>query len=201
MKRFDTAFLVAIAVAGCGSTTLGGPDGGGGAGGAGGTGAGPCQAVVALDRSCASAADCTAVFHTINCCGQAQAIGIRASELQRFTGLETQCNATYPACGCAAQAPFADDGSRLRFEDSAGVACVAGVCTTFVADCGAPCAAGTTCFSCANGPGKYAACTTECSDSGACADPARPVCQSGSSGNTQGQGKFCTTSSVVCDTP
>src|SRR6188768_3243043 len=135
--RPNLALLLAFSAGACGSSTLGGPDGG--AGGAGGAADGPCQAAVALDRSCASAADCVPVMHTINCCGQAQAIGIHASELQRFTALEAQCNATYPACGCAAQQPYADDGSRLRFEDTAGVACVAGLCSTFVQDCGGPC--------------------------------------------------------------
>jgi hypothetical protein len=197
--RRGAAFLLAISASACGSGMLGGPDGGGGKGGAGDASANPCQEVLALDRSCASAADCAPVFHTINCCGQAQAIGISASALQRFTTLETECDAMYPACGCAAQQPYADDGSRLRFDDTAGVACVGGVCTTFVKDCGGPCAGGTTCFSCANGPDRFAACTKACASSGECTDPTLPLCQSGSTGNTQGM--YCTASGVACDTP
>lgn len=186
--------LFAFSAGACGGGALGFPDGG--SGGAGGASA--CQAVVTLDRSCTTAADCVAVAHRTNCCGQVQVIGVRASEQARYQTLEAQCDATYSACGCAAQQPSADDGSRLRFDDHAGVTCLQGVCTTFVPDCGAPCLAGTTCFSCANGAGVFAACTTICTDSGGCTDPARPLCQMGSSGNTAGM--FCTTSDVACDT-
>ena len=80
--------------------------------GAGGSGA--CQAVLALDRSCTTSADCVAVSHTTNCCGQEQVFGLRASEQARFSTLEAQCDLTYPACGCAAQQPLADDGSRCN---------------------------------------------------------------------------------------
>ena len=62
--------------------------------------------------------------------------------------LEAQCDPTYPACGCAAQQPFVDDGSHVQFQGTAGVTCLQGKCTTFVPECGQPCATGTTCFSC-----------------------------------------------------
>jgi hypothetical protein len=199
MMRIDTLLLLAFSAAGCGSATLGRPDGGGGASGGGEAGGGACDAVRALDRSCATAADCVAANHTTNCCGQVQAIGLSASELPRFQSLEARCDATYPACGCAAQQPYADDGSRLRFDDVAGVACLGGVCTTFALDCRAPCAAGKTCFSCANNATVFAACTTACATSAECTDPALPLCQSGSSGNTAGM--FCTASGIACDTP
>ena len=70
--------------------------------------------------------------------------------------------------------------------------------TWFVPDCGQPCSAGTTCFSCITKPTMFAACTTMCADSNACADPTLPLCQMGMSGNTSG--KFCTASNVTCDT-
>jgi len=184
---------VAVGAGACGSSALGGPDGGGGAGGA-----GACQAVLALDRSCATAADCIAVSHTTNCCGQEQIFGLRATEQARFTMLEAQCDPTYPACGCAAQQPLVDDGSRVQFQGTAGVACVQGVCTTFVPDCGQPCATGTTCFSCTNHGSVFAACTTACAVSNDCHDPTLPLCQSGSTGNTYGM--FCTAANVACDT-
>jgi hypothetical protein len=84
-----------------GSTGSGGSNSGrGGAGGAtGGGGAGgtsPCQAVLALDRSCTTPADCFAGAHTTDCCGNAQFIGFRTSEQARFQTLEAQCDATYP---------------------------------------------------------------------------------------------------------
>jgi hypothetical protein len=177
--------------------SVGGRGGSGGGGGAGGT-TSPCQAVVALDRSCTTAADCFAGAHTANCCGQVQFIGFNNSAKTQFQTLEAQCDLTYPLCGCAAQQPTADDGSRLRFSDQAGVTCVQGKCTTFVPDCGKPCGAGTTCFSCSNHAQMFAACTTMCADSNACVDPALPLCQMGMSGNTAG--KFCTASNVTCDT-
>jgi hypothetical protein len=175
----------------------GGSTGGGGAGGT----TSPCQAVLALDRSCTTTADCFAGAHTSNCCGQVQFIGFRNSVKTQLQTLEAQCDATYPACGCAAGQPTADDGSRLRFgaqASQAGVTCLQGKCTTFVPDCGQPCGAGTTCFSCISKPTMFAACTTMCTDSNACLDPALPLCQMGTSGNTSG--KFCTASNVACDT-
>jgi hypothetical protein len=174
--------------------------GGGGStdsGGAGGT-TSPCQAVLALDRSCSTASDCFAGKHVSNCCGQAQFIGFNNSEKAAFQTLEAQCDATYPACGCAAGQPTADDGSGLRLTTQAGVTCLQGKCTTFVPDCGQPCGAGTTCFSCVSHLQNFAACTTMCTDSTACSDPTLPLCQMGSSGNTSGT--FCTAANIRCDT-
>ena len=191
--RLQLFVFLGICAGACGSGSLGGPDGGGGTGGS-----GACQAVLALDRSCTTSADCVAVSHTTNCCGQEQIFGLRATEQARFTTLEAQCDPTYPACGCAAQQPFVDDGSQVRFQGTAGVACVQGKCTTFVPECGAPCATGTTCFSCTNHGSMFAACTTTCTGSVDCHDAALPLCQSGSTGNTYGM--FCTASNVACDT-
>jgi len=129
--------------------------------------------------------------------GQVQFIGFHTSDKARSDTLEAQCDATYPLCGCAAQQPTTDDGSRLRFSDQAGVTCLQGKCTTFVPDCGEPCGAGTTCFSCSNHNSAFAACTTMCTDSSQCTTPALPLCQIGMSGNTAG--KFCTAANVVCD--
>ena len=143
-------FALPLVVVACGSTPAG-PDGGTGTGGAGGGAA--CQAVLALDRTCTTTADCIAVPHQTNCCGQRTFIGVRASEAGREQMLEAQCDATYPACGCAEGAPTTDDGSRLSFDGSPGLTCAQGICTTFSPACGAPCAAGTTCTSCSNDAG------------------------------------------------
>jgi len=191
--RVQPLILLVLSAGACGSGSLDGGDGGGGAGGA-----GACQAAVALDRACTTSADCVAVSHTTNCCGQEQVFGLRASEQTRFSALEAQCDVTYPACGCAAQQPIADDGSRLQFQQAADVTCVQGQCTTFVPDCGAPCPTGTTCFSCTNHGGTFAACTTTCTGSADCHDATLPLCQSGSTGNTYGM--FCTAANVACDT-
>ena len=192
--RLQLLMVTAVSAAACGSGSLGGPDGGGGAGGS-----GACQAVLALDRSCATGADCIAVSHTSNCCGQEQIIGLRATEQAHFAMLEAQCDPTYPACGCAAQQPFVDDGSHVQFQGTAGVTCVQGKCTTFVPECGQPCATGTTCFSCSSHGSLSGACTTACTGSTDCHDPNLPLCQSGSTGNTYGM--YCTASTVACDTP
>ncbi len=192
--RFQLCILLSIGAIACGSGSLGGPDGGGGSGGG-----GACQAVLALDRSCTTSADCIAVSHTTNCCGQEQILGLRVTEQAHFTALEAQCDPTYPACGCAAQEPVVDDGSRIQFQGTADVACVQGKCRTYVPDCGQPCATGTTCFSCRNQGSTFAACATTCARNTDCHDPDLPLCQSGSAGNTQ-YGMFCTASNVACDT-
>jgi hypothetical protein len=127
-----------------------------------------------------------------------QFVGFNNSAKTEFQTLEAQCDATYPACGCAAQQPMADDGSRLRFNGQAGVTCLQGKCTTYVPDCGQPCGAGTTCFTCISHNINFAACTTMCSDGNACLDPTLPRCQMGSSGNVSGT--YCTADNVGCDT-
>ena len=185
---------------------LGGSGGhGGGSGGVGGTvgsggagGASPCQAVLALDRSCTTASDCFVGEHQTNCCGQRQFIGVRTSAQAQFGTLEAKCEATYPACGCAEGQPTTDDGSKIQFSATPGVACLQGTCTTYAVECGQPCAAGTTCFSCSNHALLFAACTTTCAGSADCKDSTLPLCQFGSSGNTAGM--FCTASDVACDT-
>ncbi len=177
-----------------GTSGSGGSTGGGGAGGM----ASACQAILALDRSCTVAADCVAAAHVTNCCGQLQIIGFNSSEMTRFQTLEAQCYPPPHTCDCPVVPPNADDGSRLRSKAEAAVACWQGKCTTFQPDCGQPCGAGTTCFSCVNHLAMFAACTTRCTDSSMCADPTLPLCQMGSSGNTVGQ--FCTTAGVQCDT-
>jgi len=75
-----------------------------------------------------------------------------------------------------------------------GIACVQGICTTFAAECGQPCAPGKTCFSCSNHVLLFAACTTSCGSSAECHDPALSLCQFGQTGNTSGM--FCTASSL-----
>jgi hypothetical protein len=207
--RLTIAAALALAVAGgCGSVSVSTGTGGsaGGRGGAGGSAAGGgaggtmsiCQAVLALDRSCTTPADCFAGVHTSNCCGQAQVVGFNLAAKTQFDTFEAQCDAGYPACGCAAGPPTTDDGSRLGSDGQVGVTCVQGKCTTFVPACQQPCRAGTTCFSCSNHASLFAACTTMCADSNACTDPALPLCQMGQSGNTAGM--FCTAANVACDT-
>jgi hypothetical protein len=177
---------------------MAGSSGNGGSTGGGGGTTSPCQAVVALDRSCTTPADCFAGAHTTDCCGNARFIGFNNAVKMQFQTLEAACHATYPACGCPAGPATTDDGSVHGFSRQPGVTCLQGKCTTFVLECGQPCATGTTCFSCGSHNQIFAACTTMCADSAACTDPTLPVCQAGASGNTSG--KFCTAANVQCDT-
>jgi hypothetical protein len=186
----------AIGHGGTGGAGTGGAAGAVGSGGAG--GASPCRAVLALDRSCATATDCFAAEHQTNCCGQREFIGIGTSAQAQFQVLEPKCEATFPACGCAEGQPTTDDGSKVQFSATPGVACVQGVRTTYAAECGKPCGSGTTCFSCSNHSTIFAACTTMCTVGTDCMDSTLPMCQFGSSGNTSGM--FCTASGVACDT-
>ncbi len=178
---------------GSGGLASGGSAGQGGAGGA-----GFCQAVLALGRSCSTADDCFVAKHQTNCCGQRHFIGMNKAAQAQYQELEAKCEAGYPPCRCAEAAPTTDDGSTLRFDGTAAVTCLQGVCTTFLSDCGAPCGAGTTCFTCSNGIRSFAACTTTCKGAADCHDPALPTCQLGTSGNVSGM--YCTADNVRCDT-
>ena len=135
-----------------------------------------------------------------NCCGQVQFIGFRNSVKTQFQTLEAQCDLTYPLCGCPARQPTADDGSRLRFTDQAGVTCLQGKCTTFVPDCGQPCGAGTTCFSCIESPAPCSRRARRRAPTATRASIRRCRCARwASSGNTSG--KFCTAAERRSATP
>ena len=188
-------------IVGTGGQSQGGSGDPGGVGG----GAAACQAIDALSRSCVTDADCTIGAHQANCCGQTHYLGIRLTEYDRFTALEPSCRATFPACPCAIQLPVMDDGSvDMRMNKSpvvpASVTCWAGTCTTYVGDCGKPCAAATTCFSCQVAGGRFGACTTTCADatgSSDCMNASLPLCQTGTTGNVSGM--YCTAAGVACD--
>jgi hypothetical protein len=181
----------------------------GGIGGAPGTGGArtmdaglsACQTIDALDRSCTADTDCVAVKHTSSCCGQIRYIGIRQTEKARFDANEPACDASYPACGCAAQSPLMDDGSvDIRQTVQPGVKCQLGTCTTFVRDCAKPCAAGTTCFTCTTPSLWFGACTVPCANSSDCPSSlGMPSCTTanGTSGNTSGS--FCAYADTLCD--
>jgi hypothetical protein len=184
---------------------MGGSGTGGTAGitGAGGVPVVACLTVQTLDRSCTVDADCFAAVNVADCCGRHQWIGLRTTEQTRYTTLEQQCMATWPACTCATRPTITDDGSTIKdgmTPGGVGVTCQQGVCTTFVRTCGGPCAAGLTCFSCQITGGQYGACTTPCTDTTAssdCSTASLPLCQMGTSGNVDGT--YCTAATVQCD--
>jgi len=183
-----------------GSAGRGGTGGMGGVIGAGGSNVIACLQVPALDRSCTTDADCFAASNIADCCGRLQYIGLHTTQQTIYTGLEQQCQATWPACTCATGPTTTDDGSQIKNGMSVGVKCQQGVCTTFVPACGGPCATGTTCFSCQIPSGQYGVCTKACTDvtsSSDCTNPALPRCQMGTSGNVDGT--YCTAAGAMCN--
>lgn len=88
-----------------------------------------CDMVTKVSRACTTASDCTYGVHQTDCCGSTHAIGISTSAASSFASEEKACDATYPACGCAAQ-PTVDDSGKPG--TAFAVDCVSGVCTTHV---------------------------------------------------------------------
>jgi hypothetical protein len=160
--------------------TDGGVAGAGGVGDAGAKdGAGSaCAQVATVDRTCSVDADCLAVTHTTSCCGSAIWIGIRSSEKDHYAALESACDRTYPACGCAAGPPLTDDGSVVSFGGMAGVTCQAGMCKTFSKACGQICATGHSCVTCMMpDAGATSSCSLKCIKDTDCTEPGRTKCQ------------------------
>ena len=167
----------------------GGRSGGGGNGGGGGNSA--CQQVGTLDSSCAKDTDCVAVVHTTNCCGAAVWLGLRSTEAQPFATLESSCDASYPACGCASGPPTTDDGSTVMRGGAVSASCQGGTCKTFATACGQPCEAGRSCLTCGAQDAGVSVCSLHCSADTNCTEPAYPGACSGPSG-------ICAASNLPC---
>jgi hypothetical protein len=176
-----------------GSGGAGGTGGAAGAGGAGAAGSGAaCQEAVAVDRKCAVDSECVAVMHTTNCCGAAIWIGINTSAAEHFSSLEKMCDAGYPACGCAAGPPVAEDGSLIPFGEAAAVTCAAGTCKTFSQLCGHACDTARTCLTCGPKNVQKSICSLHCSTDKDCTDPVYTRCQ------TAVGGGVCQPPSAMC---
>lgn len=120
-----------------------------------------CAQVDALDRGCATDADCVSAIHAADCCGTYAAIGFASSEADDYARLEPLCDASYPPCGCAARPTTTDSGEMVSSPSDVRVACVTrgtgAVCLTYVAmrppndeACGRncqPCCGGSACLS------------------------------------------------------
>jgi hypothetical protein len=165
--------------AGGAAGTGGGGVAGMGGGGRGGGGATACQQVGTLDRSCAKDTDCMAVVHTTNCCGAAVWLGLRSTEAQAFATLESTCDASYPACGCASGPPTTDDGSTVMRGGAVSASCQGSICKTFATACGQPCEAGRSCLTCGAQDAGVSVCSLRCSGDTSCTEAAYPRCQSG----------------------
>lgn len=189
-----------MATGGRGSGGAGGVAGKGGGGvagmGSGGRGGGggatACQQVGTLDRSCTKDVDCVAVVHRINCCGAAVWLGLRSTEAQPFATLESTCDASYPACGCASGPPTTDDGSTVMYGGAVSASCQGGICKTFATACGQPCETGKSCLTCGAQDAGVSVCSLRCSADTSCTDSAYPRCQFGI-----GSG-ICAASNLAC---
>jgi hypothetical protein len=99
------------------------------------TGSSACAYVDTLDRSCASDTDCTVGLHQTNCCGSSVMIAYRSTHTE-VPALESQCMASYPACGCPAMLPTTDSGETVTDTSMVHAACVSVgptmVCRTYV---------------------------------------------------------------------
>ncbi len=139
LALFSSAVVGVIACGGNvvvdGSATTTATGTGGGTGGSVGTGGSDvaCNSgqFPTFSSACTTATDCGIGIHQTDCCGSTIAIGINANEAAAFASAEKICDAQYPGCGCIGMGPVAQDG-QLGTEQTIGVACQAGQCTTFV---------------------------------------------------------------------
>jgi len=85
----------------------------------------------AFDRSCATAADCTAAMLQTDCCGSLLMTGINASEVDRFAAAAAECSAMYPDCDCTPMSTRADDYTNERTATGpVTVECMGSACRT-----------------------------------------------------------------------
>ena len=149
-------------------------------GGVGGTAA--CQQVGTLDQSCIVDSDCLAVRHTTNCCGTSVWLGINKAGGQEFSTLESLCDASYPACGCATGSPTTSDGSSIPFGANAAVTCQGGVCKTYASACGHLCQTGRSCVTCGQADAGVSFCSLRCPSGTGCTEAAYSKCISSFNG-------------------
>jgi hypothetical protein len=148
--------------------------------GVGGTAA--CQQVGTLDQSCIVDSDCLAVRHTTNCCGTSVWLGINKAGGQEFSTLESLCDASYPACGCATGSPTTSDGSSIPFGANAAVTCQGGVCKTYASACGHLCQTGRSCITCGQADAGVSFCSLRCPSGTGCTEAAYSKCISSFNG-------------------
>lgn len=89
-----------------------------------------------VGRACAGDSDCVAVTHQTDCCGNARVTGISSRDAEAFRTHEAHCASMFPACGCPARQPTADDGNTVSDPSGVAVHCVAAQCVTVVASHG-----------------------------------------------------------------
>lgn len=94
-----------------------------------------CAQIDALDRHCTTDTDCSSAIHAADCCGTYAAVGFAGYEADEYATLEPLCEASYPACGCAARPTMTDSGEMVSSPSDVQVACVirgtGAVCMTY----------------------------------------------------------------------
>ena len=66
-----------------------------------------------FDKQCGGDGDCALVNHTTSCCGTYLIMSIAQAGVPAFRDAEAKCDAQYPACGCASNEVFVEDGAIL----------------------------------------------------------------------------------------
>lgn len=93
---------------------------------------GPCDFLPGdYGVSCSSASDCIVALHQLDCCGSRTAVGLSASERDRFDTAEAACVGSLPQCDCPTQMTTAEDG-HAGSESDIFARCDAGECQTWV---------------------------------------------------------------------
>lgn len=85
-----------------------------------------------FDKSCVADRECVVVTHQTDCCGNSEAIGVNAGQQMSFDDAERICRSQYPACGCPARPPVAEDGQSANDPSRIAVSCRGGQCTSYV---------------------------------------------------------------------
>jgi hypothetical protein len=85
-----------------------------------------------FDKVCETDNDCSIGYHGIDCCTSLAAIGIQADDQRAFNEAETLCQSQYILCDCIPDDTLAEDGFKQKQGDSIGVACLDGLCRTFI---------------------------------------------------------------------
>jgi hypothetical protein len=86
-------------------------------------------------KVCSNDSDCTFLLHQTDCCGNSTWVGVAKSQKVEVQACEDAARSKFPACGCPASQPKAEDGSLIDFSGMPAVHCVdrtssSGICKT-----------------------------------------------------------------------
>ena len=100
------------------------------------TGKTDCQAQGGLAspkpvKTCATSADCAAVYKTVDCCGSQQVIGVANFAKAAYDKVLQSCNTQISLCDCVGKATTQEDSTALG-SNTPTVSCLNGQCLTGV---------------------------------------------------------------------